>query len=248
MKKIKILSLVFSAVLGVCLMAAEPGAREQFIAQLMKSQPAAPKATIQNGKMVGFFVVGVAPIPRSMPKNRAKAYARKAARRDAEKKVSQFFNTSVRMSEDANGETVMTVAGEAAGDTGPAASKESSASIERTSETFKKVSASAQSGLEGEGFQINDGELVEVFSWSAAKSQALRGAIRNMGKTADVGVKTANKVEQSRATGATESPRSSAPASAPAAAPAPAPIGAGTNTAPANTTNVAPAAAPADFF
>jgi|GEM_PF-4029031 len=246
MKTIKILSFVLSAVLGVCLMAADPNAKAQIIAGLMKSQPGGPKPVMKDGKMVGFFVVGVAPIPRSMPKNRAKAYARKAARRDAEKKVSQFFNTSVRMSEDANGETVMTVAGEAAGDTGPAASKESSASVDRTSETFKKVSAAALSGLEGEGYEINDGELVEVYSWSAAKSQALRSAIRNMGKTADVGVKTANKVEQSRATGATESPRRSAPASA--AAPA-APIGAGTNTAPANTTKVAPdVSSAADFF
>lgn len=247
MKKVTFFSAVMAFIMGTVLLTAGP--REDYIAQLMKSQPSAPKATIQNGQMVGFFVVGVAPIPRSMPKNRAKAYARKAARRDAEKKVSQFFNTSVRMSESANGETVMTVAGEASGDKGPAASKESSAEINRTSETFQKVSASAQSGLEGEGFQIIDGEMVEVFSWSAAKSRALRGAIRNMGKTADVGVKTANKVEQSRATGATESP---APAAAPAES-APAQqqqqtIGAGSNVAPTNVTNVAPAAASADFF
>ena len=247
MKKIKMLTVMASLVLGSATLFAQGNARDQYIASLMKSQPSAPKATIQNGVMVGFFVVGVAPIPRSMSKNRAKQYARKAARRDAEKKVSQFFNTSVRMSESANGETVMTVAGEAAGDSGPAASKESSAEIQRTSETFQKVSASAQSGLEGEGFEIRDGELIEVFSWSAAKSKALRGAIRNMGKTADVGVKTANKVEQSRATGATEEP---APAAVPpsSASPAPQTIGAGTNAAPANTTNVAPASAPADFF
>lgn len=250
MKKMKLLAAVTATILGSFMASAQnqPSSREAFIAQLMKSQPSAPKATIQNGKMVGFFVVGVAPIPRSMTKTRAKAYARKAARRDAEKKVSQFFNTSVRMSESANGETVMTVAGEAAGDNGPAASKESSAEINRTSETFQKVSASAQSGLEGEGFEIRDGELVEVFSWSAAKSAALRGAIRNMGKTADVGVKTANKVEQSRASGATEEPAPSSAAAAPAAAPAQQPIGAGANVAPSNTTNVAPAAAPADFF
>ena len=245
MKKIKFLSAVMAFIAGTALLSA--GSREEYIIQLMKSQPSAPKATIQNGRMVGFFVVGVAPIPRSMTKSRAKAYARKAARRDAEKKVSQFFNSSVRMSETENGETIMTVAGEASGDKGPAASKESSAEINRTSETFQKVSSSAQSGLEGEGFQIIDGEMVEVFSWSAAKSRALRGAIRNMGRTADVGVKTANKVEQSRATGATEEP---APAPAPAVE-SPAQqqtLGAGLNTPPVDTTNVAPAAPSADFF
>ena len=241
MKKFATLLVAVITVIGFTVSA---GPREDYIASLMKSQPDSPKATIKNGQMVGFFVVGVAPIPRSMPKNRAKNYARKAARRDAEKKVSQFFNTSVKMSETANGETVLSVAGEASGDTGPASSKESSASIERTSEAFQKVSAAALSGLEGEGFQIIDGELVEVYSWSAEKSKALRGAIRNMGKTADVGVKAANQVEQSRATGATEAPAAAAPA---AAAPAPA-INAGINVAPANTTNVAPAAASADFF
>lgn len=235
---------LFVAVISVIGLTVSAGPREDYIASLMKSQPEAPKATIKDGKMVGFFVVGVAPIPRSMPKNRAKNYARKAARRDAEKKVSQFFNTSVKMSESTNGETVLSVAGEASGDSGPASSKESSASIERTSETFQKVSAAALSGLEGEGFQIIDGELVEVYSWSAAKSKALRGAIRNMGKTADVGVKTANKVEQSRATGAVE--ESSSAGTTPYSAPAE--INAGSNTAPANTTNVAPAAPSADFF
>lgn len=245
MKKIKILAMTLLTVLAAFSLLAEPSERELYIASLMKAQPSAPKATLKDGHMVGFFVVGVAPIPRSMPSGRAKAYARKAARRDAEKKVSQWFNTSVRMSETANGETVMTVEGEAAGDTGPAASKESSAQIERTSELFQKVSSSAQSGLEGEGFQIKDGELVEVFSWSAAKSRALRGAIRNMGKTADAGVKAANKVEQTRAEGTTETSETQ---SAAAEAAAPQTIGAGVNVAPANTTNVAPAAASADFF
>ena len=243
MKKIATLLVAVVTVIGFTVSA---GPREDYIASLMKSQPDSPKATMKNGQMVGFFVVGVAPIPRSMPKNKAKNYARKAARRDAEKKVSQFFNTSVKMSESANGETVLSVAGEASGDSGPATSKESSASIERTSEAFQKVSAAALSGLEGEGFQIIDGELVEVYSWSAEKSKALRGAIRNMGKTADVGVKAANKVEQSRATGAVEEAQGSA--SQAAAAAAPAVINAGVNVAPANTINVAPAAASADFF
>lgn len=66
-----------------------------------------------------------------------------------------------------------------------------------------------------------------------------------MGKTADAGVKAANKVEQTRAEGTTETSETQ---SAAAEAAAPQTIGAGVNVAPANTTNVAPAAASADFF
>ena len=241
----KILSVVTLLVWAAGTLFADQAA--ETIANLMKNQPDAPVPQFNTRReMVGFWVVGVAPIPRSMPKNRAKAYARKAARRDAEKKVSQFFNTSVKMSETANGESVLTVAGEAAGDTGPAASKESSASIDRTSETFQKVSASAQSGLQGCGFDIRDGELVEVYKWSFAASKAIRAAAREMGKTADVSVKAANKVDQTRASGATEDSGSAEQQQQQQQVQQP--IGAGANVAPANTTNIVSTPPPSDDF
>lgn len=149
----------------------------------------------QTKEIKGIFVIGSAPISKSLSAGEALKKARRDAMVDAQKAFSKYLNSSVKTSFNETTQEVKLIEGASAGDE-QGVSSEKIAKLTENKELFNSVSQSVQSGMEKEGEKREESMLVAVYSWEPSKCAALKKVAQTMGDTANESVKQANRVDK----------------------------------------------------
>ncbi len=137
----------------------------------------------ETNEIKGILVIGSADISRSLKYAEALRRARRDAQTAAQKVLSEYLNTSVKVQTDEATGFITITEGSVSGD-GEGSSLERTTSLRQNTELFKSVSQSIQSGLEKEGEKREEGMLVAIYSWEPAKCAALKRAAQTMAGTA----------------------------------------------------------------
>lgn len=245
---------LFAGLMGVMLVsgmtsakAEEENSRAAVIKALFDLGEGCKSVLDPNTKEIkGIFVIGSAPISKSLSSGEALKKARRDAMVDAQKAFSKYLNSSVKTAFDEKTKEVKLIEGASAGDE-QGVSTEKIAKLTENKELFKSVSQSVQSGMEKEGEKREAGMLTAVYSWEPFKCAALKQAAKTMGDTASESVKQANRIDKVRsekiAAKDTSSSRDSQPSqnsSGSGTVQNPKNVGAGPNAPVSDKTSVAP--------
>ncbi|MDX8414891.1 hypothetical protein [Intestinicryptomonas porci] len=138
----------------------------------------------EDGSLKSLFIVGVAPLNKALPSAYAKKMAATQARLDAENTLSKTLNTMFEAKQSSSGEMVVSIKGEAAGDSQGVGSTESSMTSQVTEE-MKSVTKSAQAGLMQLVVDPNrDGSYVAVYVWNRNITKQLKDVSKTSAEVA----------------------------------------------------------------
>ncbi|MGE4563841.1 MAG: hypothetical protein AB7F32_03145 [Victivallaceae bacterium] len=129
-----------------------------------------------TGELKAVYIVGSAPISRSLSAPEALRKARRDALLEVRKSFSDYLGSSVGASFDAKTREAKLVEGVASGQAA-GTSTEKIARLSENQELFNTITESIQGGLEKEGERREEGGLIAVYSWEPAKCAALRKAV-----------------------------------------------------------------------
>lgn len=150
--------------------------QQDIVANLLKNGESGGSSwtLAEDGSLKSLFIVGVAPLNKALPKAYAKKMGATQSRLDAETTLSKTLNTMFKAKQSANGEMLVTIKGEAAGDQQGVGSTESSMTSQ-VSEEMQSVTKTAQAGLMQLAVDPNrDGSYVAVFVWNRNITKQLK--------------------------------------------------------------------------
>ena len=174
-----------------CALFAQAQKASEIVSNLLeRGESGSAKWTLaEDGSLKSLFIVGVAPLNKAMPAAYAKKMAATQARLDAENTLSKTLNTMFEAKQSANGEMLVTVKGEAAGDEQGASSTQSSMTSQ-VSEEMKSVTKSAQAGLMQMAVDPNrDGSYIAVFVWNNELTKKLKDVSKTSAEVAQQSLK-----------------------------------------------------------
>ncbi len=129
-----------------------------------------------TGELKVVYIVGSAPISRSLNAPEALRKARRDALLEVRKSFSDYLGSSVGASFDAKTREAKLVEGVASGEA-TGTSTEKIARLSENQELLNSITESIQGGLEKEGERREEGSLIAVYSWEPAKCVALRKTV-----------------------------------------------------------------------
>ncbi len=204
-KLIMKISAIMAVLFGACsLFAADARPAQDIIKDLVENGESGDSSLVTNedGSVKTIYIVGTAPLNKAASAAMAERFAARSAYLNAQRSLSELFNSRVEAKTTESGEMVFTEKGSAAGDEQGVGSSTSTA-VSQISDAVKTYTKSAQSGLQKVRSNANrNGKYVVVCVWNIKRAKALAQASEIMAKNAAASVRASNELDKAIVEGA----------------------------------------------